>query len=197
MDDLLRLWQQAPIDENTDENSATLLQDRFFVVRGLLNGLDYRLDSSAVSQEALTTNFGYTYIHTYIHTYTVNNVYSYYDYFQSAEHKSIKLYITYTLMHAYIHIYILMSIHLLFKNNIYVIHTYILDRDARTDFYPHNMAERQVHPYFLSMTESWKQLSMPAEVVLIHTLYIHTYHAHMYAQNLIIFSRIVLYSDLS
>ena len=37
------------------------------------------------------------------------------------------------------------------------------NRTARADFYPHNMRERQVHPFFLSLPESLRQLQLPLE----------------------------------
>jgi len=36
--------------------------------------------------------------------------------------------------------------------------------DERADFYPHNMLEEQVHPFFLSLRESLRQLTLPEEV---------------------------------
>eukprot|EP01036_Dinobryon_divergens_P023418 gene23418-31762_t len=61
VDDLLRLWQQSSRDEDTDSERATRLQDRFFVVRGLLNGRDYRLDTSAIYRKVDASDPG-TYI---------------------------------------------------------------------------------------------------------------------------------------
>ena len=76
--DLFRLWQQTHgLDNNNGDigrDTVKRLQDSFFVVRGLLNSTEYRLDRSAASQENLTENFGY-FIASYIHAYTYIQIY--------------------------------------------------------------------------------------------------------------------------
>ena len=71
--------------------------------------------------EIMCLTYIHAYIHTYIHAYIVT-------YHSSYNHIHIHTYIhTYIHEHTYIHTYMLQCVHLLFKNHIYVIHTYMTD----------------------------------------------------------------------